>query len=119
MKQPELTVSPMGTREWRVNGTLHREDGPAVEYADGGTEWFLNGELHRTDGPAVEYADGSNYWYLNGKCHRKDGPAVVRVDGIKRWWLNGHRYDIFDKYVKAANWTDEQIVEWKLTNEYT
>ena len=24
-------------------------------------------ELHREDGPAIEYANGSKYWYLNGK----------------------------------------------------
>ena len=29
--------------------------------------WYLNDELHREDGPAVEYADGNKYWWLNGK----------------------------------------------------
>jgi hypothetical protein len=29
--------------------------------------WRLNGKLHRTDGPAIEYADGSKYWYYEGK----------------------------------------------------
>ena len=46
---------------------LHREDGPAVEYADGGKYWYLNGKLHREDGPAAEWANGTKYWYLNGK----------------------------------------------------
>ena len=45
----------------------HREDGPAVERADGYKEWYLNDQLHREDGPAVEYADGSKYWFLNDK----------------------------------------------------
>ena len=31
------------------------------------TEWYLNGNLHREDGPAVEYTNGSKEWYLNGK----------------------------------------------------
>jgi NADPH-dependent ferric siderophore reductase len=31
------------------------------------TEWFLNGKLHREDGPAVEWADGSRSWWLNGE----------------------------------------------------
>jgi hypothetical protein len=48
-------------------GQLHREDGPAVEYADGTRHWYLNGKLHREDGPAVEWADGRRQWYLNGK----------------------------------------------------
>jgi hypothetical protein len=37
---------------------LHREDGPAVEWADGRREWWLHGERHREDGPALEWADG-------------------------------------------------------------
>ena len=36
-------------------------------YPNGDKEWFLNGKLHREDGPAVEYADGHKSWYLNGK----------------------------------------------------
>lgn len=32
-------------KRWRnADGELHREDGPAVEYADGGREWWVNGE---------------------------------------------------------------------------
>ena len=27
-----------------MKGTLHREDGPAIEYADGYKEWYLNGD---------------------------------------------------------------------------
>jgi hypothetical protein len=48
----------------------HREDGPAIEYANGtkanGTKyWCINNKLHREDGPAVEWSDGNKYWYLN------------------------------------------------------
>jgi len=25
--------------------------------------WFLNGKIHREDGPAVEYVDGKRVWY--------------------------------------------------------
>ena len=50
-----------------MNDKLHREDGPAREYANGDKYWYLNGKLHREDGPAREYADGTKVWYLNGK----------------------------------------------------
>ena len=36
-------------------------------YPNGSKYWWLNGALHREDGPAVEYADGDKFWYLNGK----------------------------------------------------
>lgn len=45
----------------------HREDGPAVEWADGIKSWWLNGKRHREDGPAIEWADGIKSWYLNGR----------------------------------------------------
>jgi hypothetical protein len=66
----------------------HREDGPAIEWANGHKLWFLNGLLHREDGPAIEWANGTKYWYLNGQSHREDGPAVERADGYKAWFLN-------------------------------
>jgi len=34
---------------------------------NGDRGWYLNGELHREDGPAVELANGVCEWYLNGK----------------------------------------------------
>ena len=61
-----------GSESWYLNGKLHREDGPAREYASGDKFWYLNGKLHREDGPAVEYASGSKSWYLNGKLHREE-----------------------------------------------
>ena len=75
--------------EWYLNGRRHREDGPAVEWANGYKEWYLNDQRHRPDGPAVEWADGSKVWYLNGQRHRPDGPAMEWADGDKEWWLNG------------------------------
>ena len=53
---PEIYCS--GNFCWFINGKLHREDGPAVEYADGSKDWYINGIRHRENGPAVEYADG-------------------------------------------------------------
>jgi len=78
-----------GDKEWCRNGQRHREDGPAVEYADGGKAWFRDGQLHREDGPAVEHVDGHKVWYRNGQRHRDDGPAVEYANGDKEWWRNG------------------------------
>jgi hypothetical protein len=41
----EVTVCPNGTKLWNLFGKRHREDGPAVEYADGDNHWYLNGRL--------------------------------------------------------------------------
>jgi hypothetical protein len=71
-------------------GQLHREDGPAIEYADGSKEWHINDKRHREDGPAIEYADGGKAWWINGKRHREDGPAIEYADGGKEWLINGN-----------------------------
>ena len=56
---------------------LHREDGPAIEYADGGKFWWLNGERHREDGPACDYPNGSKIWYLNGEEYSEQEHEVL------------------------------------------
>jgi hypothetical protein len=69
-----------GNSYWCLNGLLHREDGPAVEYANGDEAWYKNGLLHREDGPAVfQRAYGAKWWYKNGEFYREDGPAVEWV----------------------------------------
>ena len=65
-------------------------DGLYVD-SDGDKRWYLNGELHRENAPAVEWTNGSKYWYLNDKPHREDGPAVEKANGYKCWYLNGAR----------------------------
>jgi hypothetical protein len=79
----------LGSKQWCLDGKLHRVDGPAYEGADGRKRWWLNGKLHRVDGPAWEGADGTKEWFLNGKRHRVDGPAIEFANGAKVWWLDG------------------------------
>ena len=93
MNKPECKISPNGHKQWFLNKERHREDGPAIEYADGDKDWWLNGKRHREDGPAVEYTNGQKEWWLNGKRHREDGPAVEWSDGDKEWWLNNEEVD--------------------------
>jgi hypothetical protein len=38
----ESETDEYGTKRWFLNGKYHREDGPAVEYANGSKEWYLN-----------------------------------------------------------------------------
>jgi len=86
-----VKVFDAGSKHWFSNGKRHREDGPAVELADGTKSWYLNGERHREDGPAIEYAGGAKFWYLNGRLHREDGPAIEYADGDKSWFLHGKK----------------------------
>lgn len=42
MTTPTMTIDYYGTKIWKLNGKLHREDGPAIEWADGRKEWWIN-----------------------------------------------------------------------------
>jgi hypothetical protein len=91
-KEYTVKVFKNGGKEWFLNGKRHREDGPAVEYADGyNKEWWINGKRHREDGPAIDYANGHKEWYIEGVPHREDGPAVEYANGYKEWYLNGKK----------------------------
>jgi len=78
-----------GSESWYLNGKLHREDGPAREYASGDKFWYLNGKLHREDGPAVEWPNnGTKYWYLNDKEvtkeeHKRMTSPVVEMTSVE------------------------------------
>ena len=69
VKKYYVTVDEAGTICWYKDAKckiLHRENGPAVEGADGDKFWYQNGKLHRTDGPTVEWGDGDRLWCING-----------------------------------------------------
>jgi len=105
------------TTRWYLNDKLHREDGPAVEWADGTKHWFLNSKLHREDGPAIEVADGSKAWYVNGKLHREDGPAIEWADGTKYWCLNNKELTQAEFNAKVKKTTVIDGVTYKLVKE--
>ena len=69
-KDQYIHINSNGTKRYYSDKAMkvsHREDGPAIEYANGTKFWCLNNKCHREDGPAVEYADGDKFWCINGK----------------------------------------------------
>ena len=101
-EQPQMKVNKYGVKEWRLHGIMHREDGPAVERANGDKFWYHHGALHREDAPAAEYADGGKEWFLHGIMHREDGPAVEYDNGDKAWYLHGKEYANAAAWAKAT-----------------
>ena len=69
-KKYYVTVDECCTTRWYKDAKckiLHRENGPAIEWADGTKLWYQNGLRHRTDGAAVEFLDGGKAWFINGE----------------------------------------------------
>ena len=81
-----------GMQEWWWAGQRHREDGPAITWPDGQQAWYWAGERHREDGPAITLPDGRQEWYWAGDLHREDGPAIIYADGTQVWYWAGERY---------------------------
>jgi hypothetical protein len=102
-----VKIDDEGDKRWYHKKKLHREDGPAIEYANGSKFWYHDGKRHRTDGPAVDYANGNKNWYRNDKLHREDGPAVENANGTKFWYHDGKRHR-----------TDGPAIEWADGNKY-
>ena len=114
-----VKVDNDGGKSWYLNGKLHREDGPAVEWSNGDKLWYLNGEQHREDGPAVEYAAGDKFWFLNNKLHREDGPAIEFSSGAKFWYLNGQEYSEEDFLKKTQPVKEMSIAQIEKQLGYT
>jgi len=73
---------------------------------DGAKRWYLNGELHREDGPAIEFADDGKQWCINGEYHRLNGPAYIGAYGYTEWWINGH-----DVTKEITQWATENDID--------
>ena len=86
----KVTISN-GMTIWEYKNKVHREGGPAMEFADGTTAWLINGRIHREGGPALVRVNGAKFWYIHGNLHREGGPAIEWDDGGKEWFLNGKR----------------------------
>ena len=74
MKTYKVTVTETATKWYNESSELHRENGPAIEWANGDKFYFVNGKLHRENGPAVKYVIGSigfengdKFYYINGE----------------------------------------------------
>ena len=94
-------------RYFNEHGQLHREDGPAIDHADGTREWYVDGKIHRTDGPAIERASGTRSWWVNGRRHRTDGPAIEWTDGTFGWYLYDERIT-FSEWLNRINISEEE-----------
>lgn len=111
--KPECKINSQGNKEWYLNGVLHREDGPAVEYANGTKQWLIDGRLHREDGPAIEWPNGTKQWWLNGRLIEPEENLIEipeteeemlsLINEMKFVKINGE-YVYVKRYIKSIDW---------------
>lgn len=108
----------LGNQTFKLNGLMHRPDGPAWIGTNDELAWWQNGQRHRTDGPAIVGADGHEQWWQNGVRHRSDGPAVIWRDAGEQWWLSGVRHRIDGPALTDANGRQTWWIQGKeITNQ--
>lgn len=65
-----------------------------VEIDDDGDKcWYDEyGNFHRENGPAIEGANGDKSWLIRGELHNEKGPASIETDGTKEWYLHDEKF---------------------------
>jgi len=69
MNYNHIQNTSISTTYW-LNDLCHRTDGPAY-ITEAVKEWFQYGSLHRLDGPAVEWNNGDEEWWIRGVKYTK------------------------------------------------
>jgi hypothetical protein len=122
---------------------LHREDGPAIEYANRDKAWYINGKRlteeefnarnrrenfkpqHLTPMKKEQFihidTNGNKFYYSDRKMtirHREDGPAVEYATGGKVWYINSKRHREDGPAIEYANGNKAWYINGKpLTEE--
>ena len=52
----------LGLKAWTLNGELHREDGPAIEWSDGTKKWWINGKEIDLEQVIKDHPEGYGPW---------------------------------------------------------
>jgi hypothetical protein len=97
--------------EWKRFVVWACENGAWEQDEDQFVEWRENGDLHRENGPAFIRSNGREEWWLNGRLHRENGPAIVWSTGDKEWWLNGVWF-VDETFTEATGGDDDFIFVW-------
>lgn len=107
------------TYHWIRNGEYHRIGGPALVEVGEVTEWWVDGQLHREDGPAVQYHDTTCVgYYHRGKLHNDVGPAVINLtgadDNLYAYYLDGVKMSVdeWGSKRKAVRYHDISCVDY-------
>jgi|JI9StandDraft_1071089.scaffolds.fasta_scaffold305099_1 hypothetical protein len=75
---------------------------------DGTKSWYMNGNLHREDGPAVEWGDGDKWWYIDG-LYRGNNKCIFTFyqpsDYLGKDKTNVIDVDFHERYPKVKVYT--------------
>ena len=103
-----------GNKFW-IQNSKNLDLSSSVEILSGGYKWYLNGMLHREDGPAIEWYNDEKEWYQNNRKHRINGPAVIDHYSGNEWWINGQELS----HESVEMWIEENQIDLSIPEGQT
>ena len=84
-------MKPIKVNDWWVYHRKHPKFTGCLIDRDNDTIWFKFGRIHREDGPAIEYAisaktqkSGCKYWFLDGQGYSEEEHRII----VRKFKLN-------------------------------
>jgi len=80
-------------------------------HRDGNKYWRINGQLHREDGPAIEYPEGSNRcgrWHLEGVEYTEDAHKAEMT--LRHVTFSGKTVTIYGKTYRLTEVVNAQNI---------
>ena len=97
MKAQYIKIDDKGNKYYysdKKMSKLHRVDGPAVDNASY-EGWYINGKLHREYGPALNYKNDTCFWFVNGKeVTKQEHHAYFNPPKLKTININGKVFTV-------------------------
>jgi len=75
-------MKPIKVKYWWVYIVDHPNFTGCLIDRDNDKSWYQNGNRHREDGPAIEYANGDKEWWFNHK-HYNEQEWIIATRKIK------------------------------------
>lgn len=93
--KPTLSIEKNGTKLWELNGEIHNEDGPAVEYPSGKKEYYLNDRLYETKEQWQEELDKRKDFDTMSESEQNEilNQAQTLVNEIEDIWDKRSEYE--------------------------
>lgn len=91
MSQILTKIDQYGNERWKLDGFLHRHDGPAIIYTNGIKSWYYHGKRHCLTGPAIDWghclSDPKVDYFVDDKPVTKEFIDWIQENNI-RWPFN-------------------------------
>lgn len=98
----KLSLLFLGANEYERSWNDDEHSFSYVKNLNGTKVWSVDGTISKDDGPAIVFADGRQWYLKDGKFDRRDGPAIDSgaVNKPSSFWINGRQISAPEYYAR-------------------